>query len=312
MGLRLGKIRKSRVTCGAVLLALMLHVGGADADTYKCTDLQGHPAYQDTPCGGAAPSRPIEPTPKPVVSAAQAHADLERQAMECTTRNYNAWIQAQPRPWPGRGARIAKLMELGNACRRPLHLPDMVNHVPPEPPPVLSGPAGDSAADNLEKLVSAGSVAQLAKYLSTPGVDINGRPGTDKSLLDYAVEQKQLDIARYLVEHGARVDAQQMEGRDRGLTALHRAAVVDAADVAELLIDHGATVNALGPLGVTPLILAAGNGSRRTAEVLLKHGANILTATGKLKTALSEATDHGHPDIVKLLLTYARHRVKAT
>jgi hypothetical protein len=89
------------------------------------------------------------------------------------------------------------------------------------------------------------------------------------------------------------------------LTALHRAAVVDAADVAELLIDHGAMVNAHGPLGVTPLILAAGNGSRRTAEVLLKHGADILTATGKLKTALSEATDHGHPDIAQLLLTYA-------
>ena len=301
----MGRVRTGRVICGAVLLALMLHVGGADADTYKCTDLQGHTAYQDTPCGGAAPSRPIEPTPKPVISAAQAHADLESQAMECTNRNYNAWIQAQPRPWPGRDARIAKLMEFGNACRRPLHLPDMVNHVPPEPPPVLSGPAGAAAAADLEKLVSAGSVAQLAKYLSTSGADINARPGTDKSLLDYATEQKQLEIARYLIEHGARVDAQQMEGRDRGLTALHRAAVVDAADVAELLIDHGAIVNAHGPLGVTPLILAAGNGSRRTAEVLLKHGADILTATGKLKTALSEATDHGHPDIVQLLLTYA-------
>ena len=94
MDLRLGKIRQSRVTCGAVLLTLMLHVGWADADTYKCVDLQGHTAYQDAPCGGGAPSRPIEPTPKPVISAAQAQADLQSQAMECTTRNYNAWIQA--------------------------------------------------------------------------------------------------------------------------------------------------------------------------------------------------------------------------
>jgi hypothetical protein len=242
MSSRWGRKWTNGVTYGPVLLALILHSAGVAAATYKCTDPQGSTTYQDTPCPGSVPSRPLEPTPKPVVSAAQAHSDLEAQALQCSTHNYNEWIRAQGRPLPEPDARIAKLIEISNACRRPLGLPDTVNHIPPAPKPVLAGPEGAAAANTLESLVRTGSVTRLAQYLSTPGVDINARPGTDKSLLDYATEQKQLEIARYLVEHGARVDAMQMEGHDRGLTALHRAAIVDAADVAELLIAHGATV----------------------------------------------------------------------
>src|SRR6266404_464758 len=173
------------------------------------------------------------------------------------------------------------------------------------PKPILSGPAGDTAAAKLAELVKSGSIDRLQKYLSLPDVDINDRPGTDEALLDYAAEQNQAKVAQYLIDHGALIDAIQTQGPNRGLSALHRAATVDAAGVAELLLAHGASAGRLGPSGITPLILAASNGSRRTAELLLDHGADVLTLmpSGN-RTALSEAIAHGHKDIVRLVLLH--------
>jgi Ankyrin repeats (3 copies)/Ankyrin repeat len=172
------------------------------------------------------------------------------------------------------------------------------------PKPILQGPEGAAAAANLAQLVKSGSIERLQKYLSTPGVDINDRPGTDEALLDYAAEQNQAPVARFLIEHGARVDAVQHQGPNAGFTALHRAAISDAAEVVQLLLAGGAEVNVHGPLGITPLILAASNGSRRAAEVLLDHGADVTTSDGHRETALSEATTHNHAEIIRLLLIH--------
>jgi formylglycine-generating enzyme len=175
----------------------------------------------------------------------------------------------------------------------------------PAPPSSFGArPQASTSADTLVALVKSGSITQLQTYLSSAGVDINDRSSNDKALLDYAAEQNQVAIAKYLVEHGARIDAAQTTGRDRGLTALHRAAYFDAANVAELLLSHGAEVNAHGPAGATPLLYAASNGSRKTVEILLRHGADVSVATGAGQTAISEATSHGHLDIVELLQSH--------
>ena len=304
----------------STLLALFLISPVASAATYKCAGADGSTVYADTPCGPdakaqqaitATPSAtaPSLPTPTPltpeIIAAAKDKSERESLAMQCSVQRFNAWVKAQGRPLPEPNIRVAKLTEISNQCRRPLHLPDVVDTVDRTPPkPILSGPAGDAAAAMLVGLVKKGSIKQLGKYLSSPGVDVNDRPGTDEALLDYAAEQNRAEVAKFLLEHGAHVDAMQRQGPNRGLTALHRAATANAAEVAEQLLVHGATVNAHGPLGITPLILAAANGSRRTAEVLLDHGADIATPTGHLETALSEATAHGHQDIVKLLLIH--------
>jgi formylglycine-generating enzyme len=175
---------------------------------------------------------------------------------------------------------------------------------PARPSPVGARSQGASSADTLVALVKSGSITQLQTYLSSAGVDINDRSSNDKALLDYAAEQNQVAVANYLVEHGARIDAAQTTGRDRGLTALHRAAYFDAADVAELLLSHGAQINAHGPAGATPLLYAASNGSHKTVKVLLRHGADVSAATGAGQTALSEAASHGHLDIVELLQSH--------
>jgi ankyrin repeat protein len=239
------------------------------------------------------------------MAAAQDKSARETAAILCSTHAFNEWIQAQGHPLPDPNVRIAKMTELSNACRRPLNLPDMQPATPrPEPPPLVTGGAGDAAAEKLQTLVKSGSIESLRTYLASPAMDVNARPGTDEALLDYAAEQNQAAVAKYLLEHGAQVDAVQTLGRNAGFTALHRAAIADAAQVAEVLLAHGAEVNVHGPLGVTPLMLAASHGTARTAEVLLNHGADGSTPDGHRETALSQATAHGYLDIARLILQH--------
>ena len=302
-----------------VVAVLILISSGSSAATYKCTGPDGSTSFTDTPCDPKATQQVIvapasrappvqstagsSPTPESI-AATRDRSARETSALLCVQRNFNDWVKSQGHPLPEPDIRRAKYTEISNQCRRPLGLPDIVD-VPGTPAkPVLSGPAGEAAASTLLQLVKSGSIERLRSYLSTPGVDINDRPGTDEALLDYAAEQNQGDVARFLLEHGAHVNAYQTQGPNRGMTALHRAAIADAADVAQLLLAHGAEVNVHGPLGITPLILAASNGSRRTAEVLLNHGADIAVFTGHRDTALSEATAHGHMDIARLLLQH--------
>ena len=258
-----------------------------------------------TPLPQAPVPTPNAPLTPASIAAVQDKSARETKATLCGTKAFNEWIRAQGHPLPDPNVRIAKMVEISNQCRRPLGLSDMIPPAPiAAPMPILQGPEGSAAAANLAQLVKSGSIERLQKYLSTPGVDINDRPGTDEALLDYAAEQNQAPLVRFLIEHGARVDAVQHQGPNAGFTALHRAAISDAAEVAQLLLAGGAEVNFHGPLGVTPLILAASNGSRRTAEVLLDHGADVSTPDGHRETALSEATARNHPDIARLLLMH--------
>jgi len=310
---------------GALFL-LLAPISATYAAVYKCTAKDGSTTYSDQPCDtnaqpiqvtpdalhttpksttqSAAPT-PNAPLTPAMIAAAQDKSTRETSASVCSMKAFNEWIKAQGHPLPDPNVRMAKMIEIRNQCRRPLGLSDMIPPTPiATPKPILQGAAGAAAAANLAQLVKSGSIERLQTYLSTPGVDINDRPGTDEALLDYAAEQNQAPVARFLLEHGARVDAVQNQGPNAGFTALHRAAIADAAEVAQLLLAGGAEVNFHGPLGITPLILAASNGSRRTAEVLLDHRADVSTPDGHRETALSEATARNHPDIVRLLLIH--------
>jgi ankyrin repeat protein len=321
------------VLSGVVLL-LMSVATRVDAGVYKCSAADGTTTYSDQPCAPNAQTVQVTPAPlhsaptfgpkapgpgqsgeraqrdapltPATIAAAQEKSARETRATLCASRAFNTWIRVQARPLPDPNIRVAKMIEFSNQCRRPLGLSDMI---PPAPivaaKAILKGPAGDAAAIRLADWVKSGSIQQLQRYLSMPGININDRPGTDKALLDYAAEQNQVPVARFLLAHGALINATAHEGPDAGYTALHRAAISDAAEVAQLLLASGADVNVHGPLGITPLILAATHGSRRAAEVLLDHGADVFTADGHRETALSEATTRNHPDIVRLILMHA-------
>jgi hypothetical protein len=142
-------------------------------------------------------------------------------------------------------------------------------------------------------LVKSGSIARLKDYLATPGVSINDRSDNDKALLDFAAEQNQVVIARYLLEHGAAVDAKATSVLALGVTALDRTAYFGSVDVAELLIAHGANVNPTG-VAAPPRLFAASGGRMNVIKLLLlAHGADLSYLTGAGQTALSEAAAAG-------------------
>ena len=100
-----------------------------------------------------------------------------------------------------------------------------------------------------------------------------------------------MQTARYLVEHGADVNA----AGDYGWTPLHAAAYQGLNDVIEYLVSKGANIDAKDALGQTPLsialsVLTKEAGARRlqvprryrgdTAELLLKLGATPLARSG--------------------------------
>lgn len=309
--------RRARVGCGFALLLVALTASRAlPAAIFQCTDTDGKAVFSDSPCGpnsrrlevhAPAPSRaPASTSSSSTVSApfsfsAAGQSRLEAFAIRCSTSDFNQWVQAQ-HPMPDWDVRRAKLIELTNRCRRAVHLPDLVSQAsPPSSPQWQAQPPKDAV---FAQIVKQGSVSRLQAYLRAANVDVNDRSDLDMGLLDHAAEQNQVEIARFLIEHGAKVDAAQTRGAERGTAALHRAAAADAFEVASLLIADGATVNYHGPLGTTPLIIAASHGSARTAELLLDHGADISTATGDKKTALSEAATHHYPDIVRMLILH--------
>jgi ankyrin repeat protein len=83
---------------------------------------------------------------------------------------------------------------------------------------------------------------------------------------------------------------------------LHWAAHRDDERVAKLLIDAGADVNAATDLGITPLLLACGDGSAALVELLLRAGAKPELASSTNETALMTCARRGNLPGVKALL----------
>ena len=74
-----------------------------------------------------------------------------------------------------------------------------------------------------------------------------------------------LEVAEYLLEHGADVNAQDKGG----LIPLHNASSYGHLDIAALLIKHNTVVNATDKWGYTPLHEAAQKGRTQLCSLLV-------------------------------------------
>jgi ankyrin len=98
-----------------------------------------------------------------------------------------------------------------------------------------------------------------------------------------------VDVAQFLIEHGADVAAQSKDGT----TPLHEASGMGSVDAARLLIEHGADVSAQRVDGMTPLQLSLCQwqsqdgtpldpvfpGLVDVAQLLIEHGADAVAPT---------------------------------
>jgi ankyrin repeat protein len=113
-----------------------------------------------------------------------------------------------------------------------------------------------------------------------------------------ALKKRDREAVRALLAQHADVKAPLPDGS----TALHWTAHWDDVDTADLIIRAGASVDAADDYGVTPLLLAAENGSARMVDVLLKAGANPNLALPTGETALMTAARTGRVDVLKSLI----------
>ncbi|XP_071572809.1 uncharacterized protein [Temnothorax nylanderi] len=107
----------------------------------------------------------------------------------------------------------------------------------------------------------------LSKELSR----INELDAANKTLLHYAAENDQLEVAKYLIAQGADVNAEDVNG----LTPMHIAANFGYKDFIKVLLKNGAVYNAVDNSDEKPLEYSNDN------DII-----NLLTLTGKLFEAV--------------------------
>lgn len=98
-----------------------------------------------------------------------------------------------------------------------------------------------------------------------------------------------LDVAEFLLEHGADVNAQDKGG----LIPLHNASSYGHLDIAALLIKYSTVVNATDKWGFTPLHEAAQKCRTQLCALLLAHGADpfLKNQEGQSPVDLATADD---------------------
>lgn len=141
------------VRLGTIFTAVfgLLAIGSTcHASVYRCTSKDGSTTYSDQPCGTDSALQQVTPQPRmagpgqPVrveASTPNQHvrSTLESMAIRCETGDFNDWVRSQ-HPLPDPATRREKFIEIANACRRALHLRDLVDSTPPGQKPATAVP----------------------------------------------------------------------------------------------------------------------------------------------------------------------------
>lgn len=115
-----------------------------------------------------------------------------------------------------------------------------------------------------------------------------------------AVYNNETEVAEWLLQNGAAVDAQDASGN----TALMGTAFKGYISLVEKLLDAGANVNQHNFQGATALTFAATFGQLQIAELLLKNGADLQVQDVRGKSPLAHAIIQENEAMIELLERY--------
>jgi len=163
---------------------------------------------------------------------------------------------------------------------------------------ILTLGAMSAVAAPVHEAAQTGDLAQLQKLLADDATLLHA-PGPMGTPLHHALFGHQLELARYLLENGADVDA---AGERTGFTPLHASVYCPDQRYAELLVRYGAAVSSRGVRGFAPLDLAILFGKTGIAVLLIEHGADLTTTNGQGRLPLCQAAELGRLEIVEALL----------
>ena len=165
-------------------------------------------------------------------------------------------------------------------------------------------PSGESIFDasQLDKCKRRAMIETLLTFGADPNCtnDIGRRP------LHFAAREGDVELAELLLDHGAKVDADEVRkdnyssSNTEGWTALHFAA--GRPEMAQLLLARGANPNAKDKRSCAPLHAAARDGNEAVVGTLLAAGVEIDVEEVDGTTPLELAARAGHVGAAQLLI----------
>jgi ankyrin repeat protein len=156
-------------------------------------------------------------------------------------------------------------------------------------------------AGKLLKAIDDEDTKVIAQYLEK-GNDVNAIIDNE-TLLIHAAQKGKLSVVKFLLEHGANINA----ANESGFTPLMAAIASGHMDVLEELLAHGADIKAMTNDGETALTFAAFTGNIPAIRQLLSKGADINEGGKYAMTPLMAAAIEDQLKAVKeLLLNHAK------
>ena len=125
---------------------------------------------------------------------------------------------------------------------------------------------------------------EAVTILLKSGAEIDLSDPSDESPLFAATRWRHPELVRYLIAHGAQVNARR---RSNGETALYEALRNRNFDLMTLLIESGADVNLINKAGNTPLMIASLDNDYETIRFLESKGAKFNSPDEELLFAAS-------------------------
>ena len=135
------------------------------------------------------------------------------------------------------------------------------------------------------------SMKVLYLLMDEQQVDIDAANRNGENTLMMASLYGLMPEVKYLVEKKAAIFNRE------GWTPLHYAATTGQTEVADYLLEQGAAVNALSESNTTPLMMAVRSGNINTVSLLLKNGADMQIVNHQGFTAIDVADLFERADI---------------
>jgi ankyrin repeat protein len=164
---------------------------------------------------------------------------------------------------------------------------------------LLGAAPASAAATDVADAAMRGDRAAVRAALARKA-DVNAPQADGTTALHWAVEQDDVEMTDVLIRAGARVALRTREG----VTPLQLAAINGSAAMIDRLLKAGADPNgALTPAGDTAMMMAARTGTTGAIRVLAEAGANVnAKESWGGTTALHWAVSEGHADAAKALI----------
>jgi len=146
--------------------------------------------------------------------------------------------------------------------------------------------------------VRANDLAKVKELVEKDASRVNLKDQNGNTPLHIAARQGRIDVAAFLIEKGAVLEAKS----PTGYTPLFAAAQSKQPEAVQFFLDKGADVNAQTKFQTTPLFAAAESGNVEVIRLLVERGAQVNHVSPFFGSPLHRAANMNFPEAAKVLL----------